>query len=177
MARFTALLVCCLWPLVAGGCLKFESAQQPAKAEPPKPEPKPAGNSVLGKKTQDIGKFDPNAVQDVSDQKINATDPLTAGLSAYRPMMEKVSIVAIDQQILIFYVTENRYPTYEEFMEKIIKANDIWLPVLPYGYKYMYDEPEHKLVSVKPGATPQDQPGEAKPGDSKPVETPDETKG
>lgn len=145
--------------LLIGGCLKFAPKEEAAKVEPAKVEARPAGNSVLGKKTQDIGKFDPNAPQEVSDQKINATDPITAGLSAYRPMMEKVSIIAVEQAMQ-FYRAEHddRYPKdYEEFMEKIIKANNIQLPVLPYGYKYMYDEKEHVLLSVKPAAAPPDQ--------------------
>ncbi|MSR59665.1 MAG: hypothetical protein EXS05_18820 [Planctomycetaceae bacterium] len=155
-AFFTTAL--CLTALLAGGCLKFAPKDEAAKAEPPKAEAKPAGNSVLGKTTQEIGKFDPNADQEISDQKIHATDPFTAGLSAYRPGMEKVSIIGVDHAMGLYNATEGRYPKdYEEFMEKIIKANNIQLPVLPYGYKYMYDEKEHTLLSVKPAAAPPDQ--------------------
>src|SRR4026207_585495 len=40
-------------------------------------------NSIIGKTTQDIGKHDPEAKQEVSDQKIHASDPITAPLIAY----------------------------------------------------------------------------------------------
>ncbi len=41
--------------------------------------------------------------------------------------------------------------TNEEFMEKIIKKNDIQLPTLPPGHTYMYDPKEEQLMVVKPG--------------------------
>ncbi len=115
-----------------------------------KVESKPAGDSVFGKKTQDIGKFDGNkANQVVSDQSIHATDPVTGPLSAYAPMMEKISKIEIDHALNLFNATEERYPaSYEEFMEKIIKANNIQLPVLPYKGHYEYDVANHELKAV-----------------------------
>lgn len=113
-------------------------------------------NGVIGKTTDDIGKFDPNARQEVSNQKIQATDPITAPLAAYSPMMEKVSMIQIDSAVNLFYGTEGRYPKdYDEFMEKIVKANNIKLPVLPYGGKYKYDEVNHVLMVVRPAPQPQ----------------------
>ena len=116
-------------------------------------ESKPAADNdkgIFGKKTQDIGKFDPNkANQVVSDQKIKAGDPITAPLSAYGPMMEKISNIAVDQALGFFYAEQGRYPdSYEEFMEKIIKANNIQLPVLPYKGHYEYDVEHHELKSI-----------------------------
>ena len=114
---------------------------------------KPAADNdkgIFGKKTQDIGQFDPNkANQVVSDQKINAGDPITAPLSAYGPMIEKISKIEIDHALGLFNATEGRYPSsYEEFMEKVIKANDIKLPVLPYKGHYEYDVEHHDLKAV-----------------------------
>jgi hypothetical protein len=127
---FSLVLVACV------GCGKSES--------------KPAGDSVFGKKTQDIGEFDPNkANQVVSDQKIHASDPITGPLSAYPSMMEKVSILGVDYALTAFNATEGRYPaSHEEFMEKIIKENNIKLPVLPYKGRYMYDVENHQLKAV-----------------------------
>jgi hypothetical protein len=115
-----------------------------------KPDSKPAGDSVFGKKTQDIGKFDANkADQVVSNQKIHASDPITGPLSAYPSMMEKVAIVGVDYHLGVFNATEGRYPaSHEEFMEKIIKANDLKLPVLPYKGQYVYDVEKHELKAV-----------------------------
>ena len=107
-------------------------------------------DSIIGKKTQDIGEFDPKAGAKVSDGKINATDPITAPLSAYGPIMERFSEIQITPVINLFHATEDRYPKdYDEFMEKIIKANNIKLPVLPGGKKYQYDVENHKLVVIE----------------------------
>ncbi|MBI3865064.1 MAG: hypothetical protein HY290_24585 [Planctomycetia bacterium] len=120
----------------------------------PKVDPKPAadnsGKGIIGKTTQDIGEFDAGkANQVVSDQKINASDPVTAPLSAYGPMVESIAKTRIVSEIGAFNAIEGRYPTYEEFMEKIIKANNIQLPVLPYKGRYMYDVEKHELVIVR----------------------------
>ena len=50
-----------------------------------------------------------------------------------------------------FYHAENdRYPkNYDEFMNDIIKANNIALPQLPNYQKYGYNENEHKLVILE----------------------------
>jgi len=39
----------------------------------------------------------------------------------------------------------------EEFMEKVIKKNNIHLPDLPPGHSYLYDPKEEQLMVVKPG--------------------------
>jgi hypothetical protein len=153
----SSIVSCCLAFLLLSGC-GGASAKQAA-------EKKPEKKGIFGKKTQEIGKFDPQANQVVSDQKIHATDPITAPLSAYGPMAEKVSIIAVEHAVNLFNATEGRFPKdYDEFMEKIIKANNIQLPVLPYGGKYQYDEKNHALVVVR--AAPEekkDADGRAKP--------------
>lgn len=113
-------------------------------------ETKPDNKGIIGKTTQDIGKADPEKKQELSDQKIRATDPVTAPLAAYGPMVERVSIQQIDHAVNLFHASEGRYPKdYDEFMEKIVKANNIRLPVLPYGAKYQYNEQTHSLEVVK----------------------------
>lgn len=104
---------------------------------------------VLGKTTQDIGQFDPKAGKPISDSKIQATDPVTAPVSAYGPMLEQISKTHIAHAVNLFYATEGRYPeSYDEFMQKIIRANNIQLPVLPGGKRYEYDVANHQLVVV-----------------------------
>lgn len=116
---------------------------------------KPTG-SIIGKTTQDIGKFDPAAKAKVSDSAVRATDPVTAPLSAYGPMLEQISKTHIEHALRLYEATNGRYPKdYDEFMQEIIKANNIKLPVLPGNMMYQYDEKEHKLVVVeKPAAAP-----------------------
>lgn len=129
-----------LLALLFSGCMT--SLEEQTKKSP---------KSIIGKKTQDIGEFDPKAKAAVSDSKIHASDPITGPLNAYGPMMEKISALGVEQAINFFYAENGRYPAdYEEFMTKIIKANNIQLPVLPYKMKYQYDVENHKLVVIEP---------------------------
>lgn len=115
---------------------------------------KKSPNSIIGKTTQNVGEYDPKAGVKVSDSTINATDPITAPTSAYGPMLERISKTHIEHAVNLFHATEDRYPKdLDEFMQKIIKANNIQLPVLPGGKLYQYDVENHKLVVVEaPGA-------------------------
>jgi hypothetical protein len=126
--------------LAAVGCVESSS----------KPTDDNSGKGIIGKKTQDIGEFDGNkANQVVSDTKIRATDPISAPLSAYGPMVEKISMIQITNALELFRATEDRYPKdHEEFMQRIIKENNIQLPVLPYKGKYQYDVENHELKAV-----------------------------
>lgn len=119
---------------------------------------KKSPNSIIGKKTDKIEKFDPNAKQKVSDSKVHADDPVLYPLQAYGPMVEKISKLQIEHALNIFHAVEDRWPKdYEEFMAKIIKANAIQLPVLPGGLRYAYDVENHKLEVIGP-------PEQAQPG-------------
>jgi len=108
-------------------------------------------NSIIGKKTDDIKKFDPNAAkQVVSNSKVHVDDPILGPLQAYGPIMEQISTMYIDHAVDLFNASEGRYPKdYDEFMKRIIKENQIKLPVLPGGAKYAYDVENHKLRVVK----------------------------
>jgi hypothetical protein len=126
---------------LAAGCTEAKS----------KPADDNSGKGIFGKKTQDIGEFDKNkANQVVSDQKIHATDPITGPLAAYGPMVERISMIEITSALNLFNAENGRFPRdHEEFMEKIIKANNIQLPVLPYKGQYKYDVEKHELVVVR----------------------------
>jgi len=134
-----------VWPiavLVICGCM--EGLEKQVEKSP---------NSVFGKKTQEIGKFDPNAAgqQVKPDQpQVKVTNVVTGGLEAYGPMMEQISKLGIEHAVKLFEAENGRFPKdYDEFMTEIVKKNNIQLPVLPGGAKYQYDEAEHKLVVVK----------------------------
>ena len=131
--------------LAAAGCGMKSIEEQTKKSD----------SSIIGKKTQNIGEFDPNAGAKVSDSKIHATDPITSGTSAYGPMLERISKSHIEHAVNLYHATEDRYPKdLDEFMEKIIKPNNIQLPVLPGGKLYQYDVENHKLVVVDAPAAP-----------------------
>jgi hypothetical protein len=112
---------------------------------------KKPNEGIIGKKTDDIKEFDPNAAkQIVSDSKVKVDDPVLYAMQAYGPMVEQISTMYIDHAIDLFHATEDRYPKdYNEFMTRIIKENQIKLPVLPGGAKYAYDVEKHKLRIVK----------------------------
>ena len=113
---------------------------------------KAEGKSIIGRTTQKIEKFDPEAKKEVSKSEVKIEDPLTGPLTAYRPVIERTMKMNIKHTIDLFHATEGRYPKdYDEFMEKIIKANNIKLPVLDANgvWQYQYDEKNHELKVVK----------------------------
>jgi hypothetical protein len=121
------------------GCM--DSLGDQAKKDP---------NVIIGKTTDKVEKFDPNAKQEVSDSKVRADDPILYPLQAYGPMVEQISKLHVEHALDLFNASEGRYPKdYDEFMEKIIKANQIKLPKLPGEWRYAYDVPNHKLEVVR----------------------------
>ncbi len=78
---------------------------------------------------------------------------ITTPVSTYFYAQEKtVFDMQIPQALNLFQASEGRYPnSQEEFMQKIIQANQIVLPKLPEGDSYVYDVPSHTLMirSVK----------------------------
>lgn len=130
--------------LMTVGCTKTDAE--------PEPKPKKEKQSILKQKTQDIGEYDPDAGRELSDSKVRANDVILGPLQAYGPTVEKISKMTMDRQIQLFHVENERYPTYDEFMEQIIKRYNIRLPVLPGKHEYQYDVENHKLVVVKPEA-------------------------
>lgn len=138
--RITAVAAAAVFALLALGCMESLS-EQATKKDP--------GN-IIGKKTQKIGKFDPNANREVSDSKVHVDPTPLYAMQAYGPIMEQVSKLGVDHAVDLFYAENARYPKdYDEFMTRIIKANNIQLPVLPAQAEYQYDEKNHKLVVVK----------------------------
>jgi len=59
--------------------------------------------------------------------------------------------VQIPQALQLFNATEGRNPkSHEEFMEKIVKANQIQLPELPPNNRYIYDPKTNELMVEQP---------------------------
>ncbi len=55
------------------------------------------------------------------------------------------------QHALDLYKAQNGPPkSHEEFMEKVVKENQIQLPALPEGERYLYDPQKEELQVVKP---------------------------
>jgi len=82
--------------------------------------------------------------------KIKAKDYITIQGNAYVASVGKIAIDQITYAIRLFQASEDRYPAdYEEFMQRIIKDNNIALPMLPAYQEYAYDEEAHKLVVLE----------------------------
>lgn len=106
--------------------------------------------SIIGKTTQEIGEFNPQAGGKVSDSKVRVSDPILAGPQAYGPMVEQISKSHIAHALNLYQAEHGHYPkSHAEFMTEIIKKNKIGLPVLPGNMQYQYDVPNHKLVVIE----------------------------
>ncbi|MGE0608947.1 MAG: hypothetical protein AB7O62_17765 [Pirellulales bacterium] len=114
----------------------------------------PADRGIIGKTTQDVGEYRADANREVSDGKIGEIDPALgplAPLKAYGPVLEQVTTLAVQQNLQLYHAEHGRYPKdHAEFMEVIIKAYNMQLPVLPAGNQYQYDVENHQLIIVKP---------------------------
>jgi len=116
---------------------------------PAKPAaPKAKTREILGKRTQDI-KETPAEIQKgavVAPPRPISRDPITVAGSAYISAIGQTSIGLIKHATDLYQATNGEYPkTHQEFMDKIIKENNIALPTLPYYQEYSYDVAGHQL--------------------------------
>lgn len=131
--------------ICAFGCADPYAADKPVEKK---------RESIIGKKTQDIGEFKADnkdfTVKGDEMPEMNPINPL-ASMKAYGPTLQKLSKMHIQQALNLFQAEHDRYPKdHEEFMTKIIKQNQIELPVLPGKSVYQYDVENHELVIVTP---------------------------
>jgi len=74
----------------------------------------------------------------------------TTALSTYVRVQEKLEFQQVDKALTLYKATNGELPkTHEEFMEKVIKANQIVLPKLQEGDKYIYDPEKGQLMVEK----------------------------
>ncbi len=76
---------------------------------------------------------------------------VTPALALFRTQERLVFEAAIPQAMNLFEATNGRKPnSHEEFWEQIIGANNIRLPELPAGQRYVYDPNTAELMVEKP---------------------------
>ncbi len=123
----------------------FSGCEAPPTEEAPKQE------SIIGKTTQDIGEYDPNGDAEIADLQVDSgASPLGAAAGAYKFAAGRTSELKIQQALQLYNALHGKYPKdHAEFMEGIVKANNIQLPVLPGKRRYQYDVANHKLVIVE----------------------------
>ncbi len=133
------LILCAL--LMATGCADSTPNSQAKVKKPQEP----------GKVTE----FDPNSGAVEVDHKQKITDPITGPLAALQNAKIDIPQLAIQHALDLFNAAEGRYPnSFEEFMTRVIKENQIQLPQLPQGMEFQYDVENHKLLIVKAQGAP-----------------------
>lgn len=66
---------------------------------------------------------------------------------------DRLTLQAVQHAINLFNGLEGRYPaSHEEFMEKVVRENNIKLPALPPGQRYVYDPEMHELMVEREAA-------------------------
>lgn len=142
MKTSTSLLLALLFVL---GCADPYAADKPVEKK---------RENIIGRKTQDIGEFQAdNKDFTVKSDEITGMSPLNplSPMKAYGPTVQRISKMEIQHALDLYRAEFDRYPAdHEEFMTKIIKQNQIELPVLPGDAVYQYDVANHELVVVTP---------------------------
>jgi hypothetical protein len=137
--------------LLLAGCEEERNVGSKPKAQGQAATPKL--KFIVGQRTQEI-KNARTEVQkggaNVVTPKITAKDPITLQGNAYVTAIGQTSILSIQHAMDLYHAMNDRYPKdYDEFVNEIIKANNIALPLLPYYQKYGYDDKEHRLVILE----------------------------
>jgi hypothetical protein len=126
----------------------------PAGCDEPAPKKaEPKTREILGKRTQDIRETKAEVKKGavVAPPKVVASDPFTLAGNVYVSAIGQTSIGLIHQAVELYRAgNDGQYPkTHQEFMEGVIKANNIALPTLPYYQEYSYDVATHQLNIIE----------------------------
>jgi len=121
------------------------------------PAPKKAApvktREILNKRTQDVRdtqvELKKGAV--VAPPRVVAKDPYTLAGNAYVSAIGQTAMGNIKKAVELYRANnDGEYPkTYQEFMDNVIKANNIALPTLPYYQEYSYDVATHQLNIIE----------------------------
>lgn len=139
---FIACLVSCLFCF---GCKKPKSLAEKGEEK--------SNTGIIGKKTDEVGEFDPAAGRKVKDPKVKNYNPLNpaSSMRVLDSTNQRLAQMGITRAVELFHAAQGRYPKdHDEFMEKIIRENGIKLPVLSGKKEYQYDVQNHKLIVVEP---------------------------
>lgn len=134
--------------LILAGCEEPKNLPGVKRQAPPPQE----DNFIVGKKTQDIRPMQPELQKgaQVATTTITSKDPITLPGNAYVTIIGRTSILNIQHAVDLWQAENGRYPKdFQEFMDVIIKPNNIALPKLPYYQEYGYNEQQHSLVILE----------------------------
>lgn len=140
------LLPLLLLPLATGstGCRPAERDTTDPDREPPAATPAPEETPSQEPRRAEVG---------VGRQGRSLDDEEGAGRVIAQPARTLFAVrermvfdVQIPQALQLFEATEGRKPTsHEEFMQRIVAANQIQLPDLPAGSEYQYQPDDGEL--------------------------------
>jgi hypothetical protein len=161
--RVAVLPVVLLFGVVLLGC---EPPAAPVASNLPPPPPAPPAPAPPPPETESVKAEVGVGIKGRSlDEYEGAL--VTPAKSLFAARERVVFDIQIPQALALFNASEGRFPeSDEEFMEKIVKFNQIKLPQLPPGQTYYYEPETHELMVRRPkqnaGAAPA-APGEAAP--------------
>jgi hypothetical protein len=120
------------------------AAAAPAPAPPPGAAPPPA---AAPPETELVV-----AAPGVSGKGNLGPGILTTPINVYFRAPERITFeAAIPHAMNLFNASEGRFPnSHDEFMQRIITENNIDLPRLPDGHRYLYDPQTRQLMVERP---------------------------
>jgi hypothetical protein len=125
----------------------------PAGCDEPAPKKAaPKTREILGKRTQDIRDTQVEVKKGavVAPPRVVAKDPYTLAGNVYVSAIGQTAIGNIKHTVDLYQAETGEYPkSHAEFMEQIIKKNNIALPTLPYYQEYSYDVATHQLNIIE----------------------------
>lgn len=133
-ARYLSLTLSGLVLAFGIGCLP-PIEEKPSEPPPPKLEEPKVAEAGVGKQGQSL--------QNESGVGRMIAQP---AITLFAVKQRVVFEIQIPQAVNLYQASEGKFPaTHDEFMTKIIKANQINLPELPAGQEYKYHPEDHQL--------------------------------
>lgn len=132
-----ALAAGCTPPPASAPSSSSSAAKDPAANKTPQPMERVAAEAGVGKKGQKL-----------KDETGIVVEPVKQ-LIAFE--QKAVFDFQIKPALNLYQAQHGSYPKdYAEFDEKIIKANNLTLPELPEGHKYVFDSEKGELMVERP---------------------------
>jgi hypothetical protein len=136
-----------------------ESSQPVAETPPPPPPPPPPTAPGSQAASASPAPAQPEPVRQKAEVGVGekghgyGTGPIATPAATLFRVKERIAFdIQIPQAMNLFKASEGRPPkSHDEFMSKIIKANQIHLPTLPEGQRYLYDPKQEQLMVEQSG--------------------------
>jgi hypothetical protein len=83
-----------------------------------------------------------------TETKINAGDPLSAATQSYFALGQRVQLLNFKHNIDLYQAANERYPTYDEFIE-MFRQFDVKMKMLKPWQVYAYDQTDGTMVVLE----------------------------